>query len=76
MYVESHLDFLGNVMPKVWGLITQELNEFLDTCHKTKLSGNVGWNLIKLAFEVFVIKDGLVSLENFNSPTEVSPLLF
>ena len=34
MYVELDLDFLGIVVPKGGDLITQELNEFLDTCHK------------------------------------------
>ena len=48
MYVEPVLDFLGIVVPKVGVLITQEPNECLETCHKTKLPGIVGWNLIKI----------------------------
>ena len=60
MYVELDLDFLGIVVPKVWVLITQEPNELLDTCHKTKLPGVIGWNLIKMAYEVFVQKYGFV----------------
>ena len=48
MYVELDLDFLGIVVPKVGILITQEPNELLETCHKTKLPGMVGWNLIKI----------------------------
>ena len=59
MYVELDLDFLGIVLPKVGVLITQEPNELLDTCHKTKLPGMVGWNLIKLAYEVFIQKYGV-----------------
>ena len=66
MYVELDLDFLGIVVPKVGVLIIQEPNELLDTCHKTKLAGVVGWNLIKLAFEVFVQKYGVLCLENFD----------
>ena len=54
MYVELDLDFLGIVVPKVGVLITQQPNELLETCHKTKLPGVVGWNLIKLVHEVFV----------------------
>ena len=50
MYVELDLDFLGIVVPKVEVRITQEPSELLETCHKTKLSGMVGWNLIKLAY--------------------------
>ena len=76
MYVELDLDCLGIVVPKVGVLNTQEPNELLDTCHKTKLPGVIGWNLIKLAYEVFVQKYGLLSLENFDCPTGVIPLLF
>ena len=36
----------------------------------------VGWNLIKLAYEVFVKNYGVLCLENFDCPTGVSPLLF
>ena len=36
----------------------------------------IGWNLIKLACEVFIPKYGVLSLENFDCPTGVSPLLF
>ena len=76
MYVELDLDFLGIVVPKVGVLITEEPNELLETCHKTKLPGMVGWNLIKLAYEVFVKNYGVLCLENFDCPTGVSPLLF
>ena len=41
LYVELDLDFLG-IVPKVGVLITQEPNELLETCHKTKLPGMVG----------------------------------
>ena len=76
MYVELDLYFFGIVVPKVGVLITQEPNELLDTCHKTKLPAVVGWNLIKLAYEVFVQKYGVLCLENFDCPTGISPLLF
>ena len=66
MYVELDLDFLGIVVPKVGVLISQEPNEVLDECHKTKLPGIIGQNLIKLSYQVFVEKYGLLSLENFN----------
>ena len=35
----------------------------------------IGWNLIKLAYEVFVQKYGALCLEKFDCPTVVSPLL-
>ena len=76
MYVELDLDFLGIVVPKVGVLITQEPNELLETCHKTKLPGMVGWNYIKFAYEVFVKNYGVLCLDNFDCPTGVSPLLF
>ena len=63
-------------MPKVGVLITKEPNELLDDHHKTKLPGSVGWNLIKLAYQVFVKKIGHESLKNVNYPTGISPLLF
>ena len=76
IYVELDLDFLGIVVSKVGVLITQEPNELLKTCHKTKLPGIVGWNLIKLAYEEFVKNYGVLCLENFDCPTGVSPMLF
>ena len=76
MYVELDLDFLGIGVPKVGILITQEPNELLETCHKTKLPGVVGWNLIKLVYEVVVKNYRVLFLENFDCPTGVSPLLF
>ena len=76
MYVELDLDFLGIVVPKLGVLITQEPSELLDTCHKTKLPGVVGWSLIKLAYEVFIQKYGVLYLETFDCPTGASPLLY
>ena len=76
MYVELDLDFLGIVVPKVGVLITEEPSELLEICHNTKLPCVVGWNLIKLAYEVFVKNYGVLCLENFDCPTLVSPLLF
>ena len=76
LYVELDLDILGIVVPKVEVLITQEPSELSDACHKTKLPGVDGWNLIKFAYEAFVQKYGVLYLENFDCPTGVSPLLF
>ena len=36
----------------------------------------VGWNLIKLAYELFVKNYGVLHLENCDCPTGVSSLLF
>ena len=73
MYVELDLDFLGIVVPKVGVLITKEPNESLESCYKSKLPGMVDWNLIKLAYEVFVKNYSVLC---FDCPTGVSPLLF
>ena len=56
MFVELDLDFLGIMVPKVGILITQEPYELLDECHKAKLPGIIGWNVIKLAYQVFIQK--------------------
>ena len=76
MYEELDLDFWGIVGPKVGVLITQEPNELLDECHETELPGIIGWNLIRLDYLVFVQKYGSISLENFDCPMGISPLLF
>ena len=51
--MSMHVKFLGIIVPKFGVLITQEPNKLLDECHKTILSGVIGWNLIKLAYQVF-----------------------
>ena len=63
------------MVPKVGVLITREPNELLDDHHTTKAS-LISWNLIKLAYQVFVNKFGQKSLENFDCPTGISLLLF
>ena len=53
MYIKLDFNFLGIMVLKVGVLNMQEPNELLDKYHKTKLPGVIGWNLIKLAYEVF-----------------------
>ena len=65
MYVELDLDFWGIVVPTVLVLITHKANELLDVHHKTRLPSVISWNLIKLGYQVFVQKYGLLSLETF-----------
>ena len=72
MYVELDLDFFRVIVPKVG----QEPNKLLDDHYKTKLSGVISWNLLKLAYQLFVENLGKESLENLNCPTGISPLLF
>ena len=75
MHIELDPDILGIMVPNVGILITQEPSELLDECHKTKLPGVIGWDLIKLAYQVFIQKFGQKSFENFDYPTGVSLLL-
>ena len=51
--IQLDLDFLGIVVPKVGFLNTKEPKKLLDECHKTKLLGIIGWDVIKLAYQVF-----------------------
>ena len=76
MFIKLDCDFMGIMVPKVCVLITQELNGFLDECHKTKFPGIIGWNLMKLAYEVFKQQYGLQSFHGFDCPTGVNLLLF
>ena len=76
MYVELDLDFLALLCQK-WGFLSPKSPmNFWRHAIKLKLPGMVGWNLIKLAYEVFVKNYGVLCLENFDCPTGVSPLLF
>ena len=54
MYVEFNLYPFGVFVPKVGVIIMQNPSEHLDVYHYTKLSGVINWNLIKLAYQVFV----------------------
>ena len=63
-------------MLKVEVLITQEPNELLDEHHITEFLDIIAWNLIKLAYLVFIQKFGSKSLNHFDCPTDISPLLF
>ena len=48
----------------------------MNECHKTKLPGIISWNLIKLAYHVFVQNFGLKSLGYFDCQMGISPLVF
>ena len=55
-YVELDMEFLGLQMPRVGFLITQNPNEVLDPEHEARLPTIVVWNLVKLGYQVFLIK--------------------
>ena len=41
---------------RVLFLVTKIASEFPDPEHNTRLSGMMGWNLVKLAYKEFIIK--------------------
>ena len=49
-YVGLYVEFLGLQVLRVRFLITQNPNKVLDPEHKTRLSGLMGWNLVKLVY--------------------------
>ena len=57
-------------------MITQNPNEVLDSEHKTRLPGTVGWNLVRLAYEEFTKEHNPIVFENFKCLEGVEPLLF
>ena len=75
-YVEIDVKFLGLKVPNVGFLIIDEPNRVLYKKHQTKLPGIIGWNLIWLAYKVFVDKYGEEKFNSFQCPAGVNPLLF
>ena len=76
MYTKLDLTFLGHKVPKVGVLIAEELNQVLDKKHQTRLPGIIGWNLIRLSFDMFIQKYGTTGFDSFICPEGVNPLLF
>ena len=75
MYVELDVEYLGLQVPKVRFLITQNPNKVLDPEHKTKLPRIVGWNLVRLAYQVFLKNIILMCLRTLNAHTESESVL-
>ena len=57
-------------------LIAEEPNQVLDKKHQTRLPGIIGWNLIRLSYDVFIKKYGTTGFDSFMCPEGVNPLLF
>ena len=64
MYTKLDVNFLGLKVPNVGVLIIEDPSQVLDKKHQSKLPGIVGWNLIRLSYNVFVEKYGA---SGFNS---------
>ena len=76
MYTEFDLTFLGLKVLKVGVLIAEEPNQVLDKKHQTRLPGIIGWNLIRLSYDVFIWKYWTTRFDSFICPEGVNPLLF
>ena len=76
MYTELDLTFLGLKVPKVGVLIAEEPNQVLDKKHQTRIPGIIGWNLIRLSYDMFIKKYGTTGFDSFICPEGVNPLLF
>ena len=75
-YIELDINFMGLKVPKVGFLIINEPNRVLDKKHQTKLPGIIGWNMIWLAYKVFMNKYGEENFNSFQCLVGVNPLLF
>ena len=75
MYTELDINFFALKVLNVGFLILEEPNSVLDRKH-TKLPGLIGWNLILLAYQVFVGKYAGEIFNCFEFLGEVNPLLF
>ena len=73
-YIELDVNFIGLKVLNVGFLIIDELNKVLDKKHHTKLPGIIGWNMIQLAYKVFINKYGEESFNSFQCPVGVNPL--
>ena len=76
MYTKLDLTFLGLKVLKVGVLIAEEPNQVLDKKHQTRLPGIIGWNLIRMSYDVFIKKYGITGFDSFICPEGVNPLLF
>ena len=76
MYTELDLTFLGLKVPKVVVLIAEEPNQVMEKKHQTRLPGIIGWNLIRLSYDMFMQKYGTTGFDSFICPEGVNPLLF
>ena len=67
---------MGLKVPNVGFLTIDVPNRVLDKKHHTKLPGIIGWNMIQLAYKVFMNKYGEKSFNSFQCLVGVNPLLF
>ena len=75
-YFDMDVAFLGLRVPKAGFLVVKDPNDLSQTKKKTKLPGIISWNLIKLAYEVFIKKYPVEVFNSFQCPQNVDPLLF
>ena len=75
-YIELDVNFMGLKVLNVGFLIIDEPNRVLDKKHQTKLPGIISWNMIWLAYKVFMNKYGEENFNSFQCAVGVNPLLF
>ena len=76
MYMELDINFLGLKVLNVGVLVVEDLSQVLDKKHQSKLPGIVGWNLVQLFNNVFVVKYVTSGFDSFICLDGVNPLLF
>ena len=72
-YIELDINFMRLRVLKVGFLIINEPNRILDKKHQTKLPGIIRWNMIWLAYKVFMNKYGEESVNSFQCLVGVNP---
>ena len=75
-YIGLDVNFMGLKVPNVGFLIIDEPNKVLEKKHHTKLPGIINWNVIWLAYKIFINKYGEESFNSFQCLIGVNPLLF
>ena len=73
-FVELDLNFMGLIIPRVGILVTSDPDWLQDPKPQTRLLGEVGRNLVHLAFKEFIKLYGTTVFDSFNCPSGVRPL--
>ena len=76
MHTELDITFLGLKVLKIGILVVEDPNQVLDKTYQTKLPSIVGWILIQLSYNAFVIKYGTLACDSFVCPKRGNSLLF
>ena len=75
-YFKADIKVLGFSVPRVGFLVVRDPNKLLEQQHSTQLLGVIGCNLIWLGCEEFGRIYGFDSLEKFQCPINIHPVVF